>query len=834
MRREQQQNLAQNLLRFASSSEEYQKAMETKLNKVIDYLDLISEQTNPHSQEIPAQPSGRRGSKLWKRDVPKDTKLQQTSWDTDPAEAQNSLRLEFLPMDKYVTEMEQLFEQKRKTILETLHFSQVKEREFAVAEAHKNTFMWIFNETGQNNFVAWLRDSDDLYWIAGKAGSGKSTLMRFLTDYPTTRDLLKQWAGKNDLIVAKHYFWNPGTAIQKSQEGLFRSILLQILYQRPQLIPAVCADRWNAQYGDVFNPWSRTELMAAFVRLGNMKMLGCRICLFIDGLDEYDGDHAQLVSLIRRIGASQDIKICASSRQWLDFSDAFEHSEWKLYLQDLTHDDIRKFIQDNLNEDVRFNKLQQRNKTAAEGLGLEITERAHGVFLWVFLVVRSLLRGLRNEDDISDLIRRLRELPSDLRKYFDRMFVTIEDVYRERTARLFLTMAHASTTFPVITFYFMDLGDGSYSREPLRFLKDWPDVDLDEAEVLGTKKRQLIAQCKDLIFITPEPGAGVLFSERVGFLHRTVIDFLHTVDVRSKLLQLAGPDFNPNKVLLETNLGQLSSLIHLHGRTFILPHLQQWILGSLYYAHVIEASSGIPETDALDELEAIIMKAFARWDFSHAMDCFFKKPDITSFLELSCQCDLASYVCKKHPQLTPSLLDTLAPGWRDPFEIQQQSNFEICKREKLKDPNTIWRLGRQAYAQPITDQKPATEVGWSPEQDRQPVRARVPGPVKTKGRVSSKTLTIYDSSCKATCVYDGSRIRCTMIRLNIGTGEIGLAEGNGTSDQEKSRLDDGQREWLEFLLAREADIPWQLMLVASGSLGAETPTVSGQFDFQGS
>lgn len=149
-------------------------------------------------------------------------------------------------------------------------------------------------------------------------------------------------------------------------------------------------------------------------------------------------------------------------------------------------------------------------------------------------------------------------------------------------------------------------------------------MDLDEAKVLGTKKRQLIAQCKDLIFITPDPGAGVLFSERVGFLHRTVVDYLHTTDVKSKLLRIPGADCSANKVLLETNLGQLRSLIHLHSRTYIRPHLQQWILGSLYYAHVLEVMTAHPETNALDELEVIIMKAFAKWGFSEAMNCFFR------------------------------------------------------------------------------------------------------------------------------------------------------------------------------------------------------------------
>lgn len=201
--------------------------------------------------------------------------------------------------------------------------------------------------------------------------------------------------------------------------------------------------------------------------------MGCKICLSIDGLDEYDGDHAQLVNVICRMGASDSIKICASSRPWLEFSDAFEQSEWNLYLLELTHDDIRKYVRDELTSDSRFSRLQQRNKAAADELGLEITDRAHGVFLWVFLAVRSLLRGLHNEDKISDLQKRLQELTSDLRGYFDRMFASIEDVYKERTARLFLTMAHAKITFPVIAFYFMDLGEGTASGISYIFGRNW-------------------------------------------------------------------------------------------------------------------------------------------------------------------------------------------------------------------------------------------------------------------------------------------------------------------------------------------------------------------------
>jgi len=601
-------------------------------------------------------------------------------------------------LDDFVKDMESWVEQKQKSILESLYFSQLKDREFAVAEAHKNTLEWIFKRQNTTNFVEWLHEENDTYWIAGHAGSGKSTLMKFLTSHPLTIRYLNEWAGEKSLVIAKHYFWSAGTSIQKSQEGLFRALLLQILSQRTELIQVVCASRWNAQYADSFNPWSRAELVRTLEAIGAISQADFKICLFIDGLDEYSGDHAQLVAVIQRIGLLKNFKICASSRPWLNFSDAFEDSPWKLHLQDLTYGDIRQFVQDNLQEDARFNKLQQRNRTAADELTSEITKRANGVFLWVFLVVRSILRGLGNEDTISDLQHRLRELPRDLQEFFDRMLMTIEEIYIKRVARLLLTMSHAQTTFPVITFYFMDFGDEPLSCTPLPFLKEWPDADPAEVEALSTKKRQLVARCRDLICITPDPDAPVLFAERVGFLHRTVTDFLHTANIEEKLLQLAGDGFNPTKILLGANIGQLRSMIHLHRLIYIKPYLEQWILGTLYYAHELEVLNGIAEVEALDELDAIISQAFQRWGFADAMESIFGMPNITSFLGLASKCDLALYVFHKHPDCATRELDALAPGWREPFEIRRDSNFEICSLLQqgvgVDEMDGNWRIGR--------------------------------------------------------------------------------------------------------------------------------------------
>lgn len=39
-----------------------------------------------------------------------------------------------------------------------------------------------------------------------------------------------------------------------------------------------------------------------------------RFCFFIDGLDEYDGDHEDVIQLLHDLARGKNVKICASSR----------------------------------------------------------------------------------------------------------------------------------------------------------------------------------------------------------------------------------------------------------------------------------------------------------------------------------------------------------------------------------------------------------------------------------------------------------------------------------------------------------------------------------------
>jgi hypothetical protein len=67
-------------------------------------------------------------------------------------------------------------------ILESLRYRTMADRLEDVDEAHAKTFEWIFrnsttDEIPWDSFVDWLESGSGVYWMNGKAGSGKSTLM---------------------------------------------------------------------------------------------------------------------------------------------------------------------------------------------------------------------------------------------------------------------------------------------------------------------------------------------------------------------------------------------------------------------------------------------------------------------------------------------------------------------------------------------------------------------------------------------------------------------------------------------------------------------------------
>jgi hypothetical protein len=496
---------------------------------------------------------------------------------------------------------EALESKKRVKILKSLHFKQIKERQSDIPVAHKNTFDWIFNLGSNITFAHWLRYSDGIYWVAGKAGSGKSTLMKFIQGHPKTRKILQMWAGGQDLVIGTHYFWSAGTPLQKTQAGLFRTLLFQILAQCPQYIPKVLPDRWRGISFAYDESWTRAELFTAFEKLSTLPELTEKICLFVDGLDEYSGDHPELIKTFQVLSKSSNIKICVSSRPWQNFVDAFDSSSWKLYVQDLTKKDIQLYVKDNLERDPTFQNMGSRDEEGADALVQQIQSKANGVFLWVYLVVRSLLRGLVNSDQMADLHARIDELPTELEKYFELMLNTIEPIYRQQTARVFNVMLASASTLPVILFHFI----GKQRLEPTYAIHGDIETLLpyQVEAMIDQQRRQLNASCRDLLFITKDRNENAFLSVAVSFLHRTVVDFLRTSQMEELLNAKAGTEFNPISSLCQAYWAMFKAAPS-DGQAIVFGETTRGIMVShtLYYAKEAEKRSECPEIDILDDV----------------------------------------------------------------------------------------------------------------------------------------------------------------------------------------------------------------------------------------
>ena len=136
-------------------------------------------------------------------------------------------------------------------ILDALHFRSIVERRTTISKAHQRTFEWMYDDrvsqtSPWDNLPEWLRTGRGCYWINGKAGSGKSTLMKYVLENQRTTEALQQWSCSSELVVASFFFWYAGTPIQKSQMGLLRALLLDILNPRPDLVPVLFPDLYRS------------------------------------------------------------------------------------------------------------------------------------------------------------------------------------------------------------------------------------------------------------------------------------------------------------------------------------------------------------------------------------------------------------------------------------------------------------------------------------------------------------------------------------------------------------------------------------------------------------
>jgi hypothetical protein len=508
----------------------------------------------------------------------------------------------------------------------------IDDRRVGIADPHTSTLRWVLDAPSErsddewDDLSSWLEHGSDIYWVSGKAGSGKSTLMKYLYQHEKTKSLLYRWAGFNSLTMADFFFYALGTQEQKSQEGLTRAVLYQLLKAEPSLISTLFPNMWKEAHIsediDLQLP-SPAETKRAFDMICNGLILSQKFCFFIDGLDEYSGNYMDGISIIKSLAANPHIKVVVSSRPIPSCVQSFSEKP-KLRLQDLTREDIAGYVSDTVGAHPYMTRLALLDPDGTSEICNALVDKASGVFLWVVLAARSLIEGFAAYDDAPELRRRVDELPPELEDLFQHMLGNIQPRYQSQAAKTLRVCYHTqfSRDEGIATIGLAvgeDLGMDFRKVSPLEELSD-----AEKRAKCEMLEGRLRSRCCGLLEVS-RPRAHYrnqpcfcnvnkyvtehddLIDSKVTFIHRTVFDFLGQPGVWDlACLRIRDPLFDPDYVLscISLQLFELSSAHTFSGAGTGETYLKQTLI------HASRAASSVPRsvTQLILRLEELLQK----------------------------------------------------------------------------------------------------------------------------------------------------------------------------------------------------------------------------------
>ncbi|KAK1461968.1 hypothetical protein CCUS01_01558 [Colletotrichum cuscutae] len=294
--------------------------------------------------------------------------------------------------------------EKQTQLMESLKFDQMESRRLTVKRAHNKTCTWFIKHP---DYCAWL-DEEKLklhhgfLWLRGKPGAGKSTIMKF-TLSKMQKD--RHWSP----LVISFFFNARGEHLERSIEGMYRSLLLQLFQGYPQL-RSVLNERYSNQ--QEYEACPSLEVLKDMFSEAVLSLGQLRLTCFIDALDECD--EQQVTDMVREFEdlaeeASEKgiaFRICFSSRHY-PYIVIKRGATMTLENQPGHTQDMENYVK---------SRLRINNPTLVENIQLEHLEKAAGVFLWLILVV-DILNTEYSQGGLA-LKKRLVEIPSDLDALF--------------------------------------------------------------------------------------------------------------------------------------------------------------------------------------------------------------------------------------------------------------------------------------------------------------------------------------------------------------------------------------------------------------------------------
>lgn len=216
----------------------------------------------------------------------------------------------------------------------------------------------------------------------------------------------------NNAAVISFFFNARGGYLEKSTEGMHRSLLFQLLEKIPELQQVLENSNSGTITGSGSDSWYLSELRDLFSRA--VAELGQRqVTCFIDALDECDESEVrQMLDFFEDLGQNAvqnniGFYVCFSSRHY-PFMDIQYGVRFTLEDQPGHQADLEEYVR---------SKMKTVTRKQADDLTQEILRKASGVFMWVVLVIDILNKEFQRGRMFA-VKKRLQEIPPKLSDLF--------------------------------------------------------------------------------------------------------------------------------------------------------------------------------------------------------------------------------------------------------------------------------------------------------------------------------------------------------------------------------------------------------------------------------
>ncbi|KAH7061790.1 ankyrin repeat domain-containing protein [Paraphoma chrysanthemicola] len=526
-------------------------------------------------------------------------------------------RIVTLPIHHQKEHQISLNDKQRQGLLESLRFEQIDARQMTIKAAHAKTCRWLLKSEQYLNWLDTTKvgEHHGFLWIKGKAGTGKSTLMKYA--------LVNACKTMKDHTVLSFFFNARGEDIERSTTGTYRSLLLQLLERLPALQSVFDSLSLSTSSFSADHQWNVESLKSLLEQA--IRALGdSSVVCFIDALDECEEEQVRvMIQFFEHIGdlaVSNGIRfqVCFSSRHY-PYITIRNGLELVLEGQEGHSQDITNYVETELK--IGKSKIAQRVRA-------ELQEKASGIFMWVVLVV-GILNKEFDDGQVHALRQKLKAIPGDLHELF-RNILMRDSHNKDRLVLCIQWVLFAQQPLSPEQLYHTLL----LSIDPDAVL-EWDPVETTKDDI----KRFLLNSSKGLA------EATVSREPRVQFIHESVRDFLLKENGLGKIWPEYGHNFEgqshaqlkqccldyisidvatrlqiPDK-LPKASSQPAASLRKSATQTF--PFLEYAVRNVLYHADTAEGG-GISQADFLDSFPLL------RWV---KLDNLFEKHEVRRHTE---------------------------------------------------------------------------------------------------------------------------------------------------------------------------------------------------------